>query len=103
MPNISFRKQAAIETLDKRGYADLRKVRTTLEQRMALWSPGFTVQEVCKSIAQARSQGLLPDVLLKQFLKSSPLEEQMELFRRLGEGGSPWILLTHAALGRVLQ
>jgi len=101
MPNISFRKQTAIETLEKRGYADLRKVRTTLEQRMTLWSPGFTLQEICKSIQQAKSQGLLPDVLLKQILKSSPLEEQMDIFRRLGDGASPWILLTHVALGRI--
>ena len=101
MPNISFRKQTAIETLEKRGYADLRKVRTTLEQRMTHWSPGFTLEEICKSIQQAKSQGLLPDVLLKQLLKTSSLGEQMDVFRRLGDGASPWILLTHVALGRI--
>ena len=101
MPNISFRKQTAINTLEKRGYAELRKVRTNLEQRMNLWSPGFTVKEVCKSILQAKSQGLLPDILLRNLLRSSPLEEQMEIFRRLGEGLSPWILLTHVAFKRI--
>jgi len=101
MPNTSFRKQTAIATLEKRGYADLRKVRTQLEQRMALWSPGFSVQEICKSIQQAKSQGLLPDILLKQFLKSSPVEEQVTIFRYLGEGKSPWILLTHVAIQRL--
>jgi adenosyl cobinamide kinase/adenosyl cobinamide phosphate guanylyltransferase len=103
MPNISFRKKEAIDTLEKRGYAELRKIRTTLEQRMNVWSPGFTVKEVCQSIAQARSQGLLPDILLKNLLKSSLPEEQVEIFHKLGNGISPWLLLTHVSLKRVLQ
>jgi hypothetical protein len=101
MPNVSFRKQGAIELLEKRGYADLRKIRQQLEQRMAVWSPGFTRKEVCDSILQSKSQGLLPDILLKTLLKSSPLEEQVDIYRLLGDGGSPWVLLTHVALGRV--
>lgn len=101
MPNVSFRKQGAIELLEKRGYADLRKIRQQLEQRMTVWSPGFTRKEVCDSILQAKSQGLLPDILLKNLLKSSPLEEQVEIYRLLGDGGSPWVLLTHVALGRI--
>jgi hypothetical protein len=103
MPPVSFRKKNAIDMLEKRGYAELRKVRTTLDQRMALWSPGFSVQEICKSIAQARSQGLLPDALLKQMLQSSPFEEQVAMFQNLGEGKSPWILLTHVAIQRLKQ
>lgn len=103
MPNVSFRKQAAIDTLEKRGYAELRKIRTNLEQRMNVWTPGCTMKEVCDSILQAKSQGLLPDVLLKKLLRSSPLEEQMELFRLFGDGASPWVLLTHVALKRVSQ
>jgi len=101
MPNVSFRKQGAIEMLEKRGYADLRKIRQQLEQRMAVWTPGFTRKEVCDSILQAKSQGLLPDILLKNLLKSSSMEEQVEMYRLLGDGGSPWVLLTHVALGRV--
>jgi hypothetical protein len=103
MPNVSFRKQAAIEQLEKRGYADLRKVRQQLEQRMAVWSPGFTQKEICESIVQAKSQGLLPDILLKNLLRSSPLEEQLDIYRFLGDGGSPWVLLAHVALGRVTE
>jgi hypothetical protein len=101
MPNTSFRKQAAIAQLEKRGYADLRRVRSTLEQKMELWSPGFTHKSVCESIQQARTQGLLPDSLLQNLLRSSPSEEQVEIFGRLGEGISPWLLLTHVAFKRV--
>ena len=101
MPNTSFRKQTAISQLEKRGYADLRKVRTTLAQRMESWHPGFTVRSVCESIASARSQGLLPDVLLRNLLRSSSAKEQVEMFGRLGDGASPWILLTQVALNRV--
>jgi hypothetical protein len=102
MPNISFRKKEAIELLEKRGYAELRKIHTILEQRMKAWSPGCTTKEVCQSILQAKSQGLLPDVLLKSLLKSSSSEEQIEIFHKLGNGVSPWILLTHVSLKRVL-
>ncbi len=101
MPNISFRKRDAIASLDKRGYADIRKVRSTMEQRMELWTPGDTVQVICESIQQARSQGLLPEILLRNLLRTSPPEEQVEMFCRLGDGASPWILLTRVALQRV--
>jgi hypothetical protein len=101
MPNISFRKQAAIATLEKRGYADVRRLRQVSEQRMSVWSPGNTVKDVCENVTAARLQGLYPDVLLRRLLASSGLEEQMEMYRRLGEGMSPWILLTHVALQRV--
>ena len=103
MPNTSFRKQEAIQQLLKRGYADIRKLRSTLEQRMEFWSPGTTTKQVAQSILQARQQGLLPDVLLKQLLRSSPPEEQVDIFTRLGDGANPWILLTHVALQRVPQ
>jgi hypothetical protein len=98
MPNISFRKKEAIDTLERRGYSDLRKIRTTLEQRMNAWSPGFTIKDVCSSIAQARAQSLLPDILLKKLLKSSSPENQVFIFHKLGNGISPWLLLTHVAL-----
>jgi hypothetical protein len=101
MPNVSFRKQAAIAMLEKRGYADLRKLRSQMQQRMDAWDPGFTAKSVCEAIAQARSLGLLPDVLLKKMLKSMDANTQIEFYRRLGDGASPWILLTHVALQRV--
>jgi len=101
MPNISYRKRDAIASLDRRGYADIRKVRSTMEQRMELWTPGETIQTICESIQQARSQGLLPEILLRNLLRSSPPEEQVDMFCRLGDGASPWLLLTHVALKRV--
>jgi hypothetical protein len=103
MPNVSFRKLEAIGVLEKRGYADVRRLRQTVEQRMTAWSPGTTVKEVCDNITQARLQGLYPDVLLRRVLASSSCEEQMEIYRRLGEGQSPWILLAHTALQHVAQ
>jgi hypothetical protein len=101
MPNISFRKQLAIATLEKRGYADLRKLRSQMEQRMDAWDPGFTTKSVCEAVAQARNLGLLPDVLLKKMLRTMDSNTQVKFYRQLGDGMSPWILLTHAALHRV--
>jgi hypothetical protein len=101
MPNRSFRKEGAISMLEKRGYSDLRKIRNTMEQRMNLWSPGFSVKQVCESILQARMQGLLPDYLLKKSLENSTPDEQVDFYKRLGEGMSPWILLTQVCLQRV--
>jgi DNA polymerase III delta prime subunit len=103
MPYKSFRKEAAIQSLEKRGYADLRKIRQTLQQRMASWSPGFTVQSVREAIQQARAQSLLPEILLQNLLKQVGPEEQVNTYKRLGEGHSPWILLTDVALRRVLK
>ncbi len=103
MPNTSFRKQAAIASLEKRGYADLRKLRTTMEQRHQMWYPGTTVKSVSESIIQARQQGLLPDVLLRGLLKSGTFDEQVDVYRRLGDGASPWILLANVALKRCVS
>ncbi len=101
MPNKSFRKEAAIQGLEKRGYADLRKIRQTLEHRMSTWNPGLTVKSVCEAIQTARSQSLLPEVLLDSLLKQAKPQDQVEIYKRLGEGQSPWLLLTHVALQRV--
>jgi hypothetical protein len=103
MPNISFRKQYAIEMLEKRGYADIRKIRTTLQQRMEMWTPGFTIKDICESIAQARSQGLLPDYLLKKVLKTAKFEDQVYYYNKLGDGVSPWILLTDYTMNAYLK
>jgi hypothetical protein len=101
MPAISFRKQEAIVSLERRGYSDIRKLRSQMFQRMDTWNPGCTVKSVCETISLARSQGLLPDILVRKLLKSSPLEEQVEVYRKMGDGASPWILLTEIALRRV--
>jgi hypothetical protein len=101
MPCISFRKQNAIQNLEKRGYAELRKVRTQLEQRIRLWYPGTTVADVCSNIQSARQQGLLPDALLHKMLAAESPERQVEIYKRFGDGASPWILLTQVCLQRV--
>jgi adenosyl cobinamide kinase/adenosyl cobinamide phosphate guanylyltransferase len=102
MPNVSFRKQQAIQQLEKRGYAELRKVRQTLEQKMNLWSPGFTVQDVCTNIQMARNHGYLPDVLLHKILKRVKPEMQVEVYKKFGDGINPWLLLTEIALKCVI-
>jgi hypothetical protein len=101
MPNISFRKKEAIGILEKRGYSDIRKIRATVFQRMDMWSPGFTVKSVCDAIQHARTQGFIPDYLLHRMLSSAAAEEQVKVYMRLGEGSSPWILLTDVCLQRV--
>jgi DNA polymerase III delta prime subunit len=101
MPNVSFRKKNAIATLEKRGYADIRKVRVTLQQKMEMWSPGFTFKSACEALQTARSQGLLPEELLRKVLKTSSPEEQMRIYKSLGDGMSPWLLLSHVVLERV--
>jgi hypothetical protein len=101
MPNVSFRKKEAIAVLEKRGYGDIRKIRTTVFQRMDMWTPGFTVKSVCEAVQHARTQGFIPDYLLHRMLSSVAAEEQVKVYMRLGEGASPWILLTNVCLQRV--
>jgi hypothetical protein len=101
MPNVSFRKKEAITVLEKRGYGDIRKIRTTVFQRMDMWTPGFTVKSVCEAVHHARAQGFIPDYLLHRMLSSAKTEEQVKVYMRLGEGASPWILLTDVCLQRV--
>ena len=103
MPNVSFRKQEAIQQLEKRGYAELRKVRSTLEQKMRTWSPGFTVKDVCTNIQFARAHGYLPDILLHKLLKTASPEEQVAMYRKFGDGVNIWLLLTEVSLKRVLD
>jgi hypothetical protein len=98
MGTVSIRKQNAIAALEKRGYADLRRVRQQMEQRMAGWSPGTSVASVCEAVDRARSQGLLPEVLLGKLLAHAPTPLQVEMYTKLGDGVSPWILLTHVAM-----
>ena len=102
MSNISFRKQNAIQILDKRGYAELRKIISTTDQKMKMWSPGFTLKDVCANILFAKQHGYLPDKLLHELLKASPPAEQISIYKKMGDGLNPWVLLTKVCLGRVL-
>lgn len=103
MPNISFRKRYAIQQLEKRGYADIRKIRSNFEQKMRGWNPGLTVQDVCTNIQNAKVCGYLPDVLLHNQLKQSTFEEQVHTYKKFGDGVNPWILITEIALKRVIS
>lgn len=98
MPNTSFRKEAAIQTLEKRGYADIRKLRQTLAQKMDAWTPGTTPESVCRAIVAARQAGLFPEILLHKVLKTKSATLQIETYRKLGDGASPWILLADVCL-----
>lgn len=98
MPNKSYRKDSAIQTIEKRGYADIRKLRQTVAQKQDAWNPGTTSESVCRAILSARQAGLFPDVLLHQMLRSKSAETQIEVYRKLGDGASPWILLADVCL-----
>jgi DNA polymerase III delta prime subunit len=97
LPPLSHRKRGFLETIEKRGYADLRKVYTTNIQRGACWSPGVG-SNLTHSIVQAKASGLDPEQLINNVLKTTPLELQLETYKKLGEGVSPWILLAHVCL-----
>jgi hypothetical protein len=103
MKTESIRKQQAIQQLEKRGYADIRRVRAQMDQRMTVWTPGTNVATVCDAIDKARSQGLLPEVLLESLLKLEPPENQVRIYKQLGDGQSPWLLLTHLAASRCVS
>jgi len=102
MPNVSFRKRHAIQQLEKRGYADLRKVHYSFEQKMRAWSSGSTVKDVCANIQHARLNGYLPDVLLHIQLKNVSFEDQVLTYKRYGDGINPWLLITEIALKCVI-
>jgi len=102
MPNVSLRKINAIQILNKRGYGELRKMIANHEQKMYTWSAGSSIKDVCSNISQARIHGYLPDKLLHNLLKTSSAKEQIEIYKKMGDGINPWILLTKVALNRVL-
>jgi hypothetical protein len=94
---VSHRKKHHMETIEKRGYADHRKAYSTNLQKGACWSPGVGKQAL-HSIVSAKGAGLDPEQLLNNVLKTTQLELQLETYKRLGEGMSPWILLAHVCL-----
>lgn len=95
MEPVSYRKRELLNTIEKRGYADLRKALTLNSQRSASWTPGANPTA---AILQARAAGLDPEQILHNVLKGAPLELQLDSYKRFGEGVSPWILLSHAVL-----
>lgn len=103
MKTESIRKQQSIQQLEKRGYADIRRVRVQMQQRMDVWTPGTSVTAVCDAIDKARSQGLLPEVLLERLLKQSSPELQVQTYKQLGDGQSPWLLLANLATSRCVS
>jgi hypothetical protein len=95
MEPVSYRKRELLDTIEKRGYADIRKALTLNSQRSASWTAGANPTA---AILQARAAGLDPEQILHNVLKTAPLELQLDSYKRFGEGVSPWILLSHAVL-----
>lgn len=91
----SFRKLTAIQQLEKRGYAELRKTRLLAQQRIENWSIGA---DSCKAILQAKYQGLLPEQLLHSLLKHESVDTQCTIYKSWGDGINIWILLSSLAL-----
>jgi DNA polymerase III delta prime subunit len=103
MEPTSYRKLALLETLEKRGYADIRKAYTQNAQRSAAWTAGTNPSAIANAILQARAAGLDPEQILHNTLKTAPLELQLETYKRFGEGISPWILLSHVLLRSAVE
>jgi len=98
LPEKSFRKEQAILQLEKRGYGDIRKLRQSVQTKMDNWNPGTTESKISQAILQARAHALFPDTLLHKVLASKSTEKQLEIYRKLGDGASPWILLADVLL-----
>jgi hypothetical protein len=95
MGSKSFRQYSAKVTIEKRGFADVRKVIQLAEQRELVWNPYSKPRE---ALQQARAQALNPEILLHQVLKAQPFSIQRWFYRRLGEGCSAWLLLSYAVM-----
>ena len=91
MSPTSFRQQAAIQQIEKRGFADVRKVIQSTEQREKTWS---IESNPVAALQLARSQAMNPETLLHGLLKHKDFETQRWFYRRLGDGASPWLLLS---------
>ena len=98
LPEKSFRKEQAILQLEKRGYGDIRKLRQSVQNKMDNWNPSNNQIKISQAILQARSQSLFPDILLHKVLQNLSTETQVDTYRKLGDGASPWILLADVLL-----
>ncbi len=70
---------------------------------MMSWTPGTTVASVCDAIDRARSQGLLPEVLLEKILRDEPPNVQVRTCKLLGDGQSAWLLLANLCTARCVS
>jgi hypothetical protein len=95
MGSHSYRQTNAQTTVEKRGFADIRKLIQLQEQRENIWNP---FQNPKESLQQARAQALNPESLINNILKNEPFETQRHFYKRLGDGISPWLLLSHAVM-----
>ena len=95
LPSISLRKESAIKQIEKRGYADMRKVRQNHQQKLENWKVGANP---CDSVLQAKQQGLLPDTLIHKLLAKEKDVVQFEMYRKWGDGANPWLVLSYLAL-----
>jgi hypothetical protein len=95
LPSVSLRKESAIKQIEKRGYADMRKVRQNHQNKLDAWKVG---PNPCDSILQAKQQGLLPDKLIHTLLEKEKDTVQFEMYRKWGDGANPWLVLSYLAL-----
>jgi hypothetical protein len=95
MKDYSYRQENAAALIDKRGFADVRKMIVLAEQRENVWNPWSNPRE---ALIQARSQALNPERLLNKILKNQSFDIQRDYYRRLGDGISPWLLLSWAVM-----
>lgn len=95
LPSVSLRKESAIKQIEKRGYADMRKVRQNHQQKLEAWKVGANP---CESVLQAKQQGLLPDTLIHKLLAKEKDVVQFEMYRKWGDGTNPWLVLSYLAL-----
>lgn len=99
MPSISLRKESAIKQIEKRGYAEMRKVRQTHQNKLETWRVGANP---CESIMLAKQQGLIPDTLIHTLLAKEKDVTQFEMYRKWGDGTNPWLILSYLALKQTL-
>lgn len=95
LPSISLRKESAIKQIEKRGYADMRKVRQNHQNKLDAWKVGVNP---CDSVMHAKQQGLLPDKLIHTLLAKEKDTIQFEMYRKWGDGANPWLVLSYLAL-----
>jgi DNA polymerase III delta prime subunit len=95
MKDHSYRQENAAALIEKRGFADVRKMIQLAEQRENIWNPWSNPRE---ALIQARAQALNPERLLNKILKNESFDIQRDYYRRLGDGISPWLLLSWAVM-----
>jgi DNA polymerase III delta prime subunit len=95
MGSHSFRQANAELLIEKRGFSEIRKAIQLAQQRESIWNPFDNPKE---SLQQARAQALNPETLLHDLLKNESFQLQRELYRKVGDGISPWLVLSYAVM-----